>query len=130
MSSAPTPPAAPTPAGSPPPGTPANAETSITLISHSMLFYWWPIWFLGLIMALVTYFEDHRLAILPNKSTVVVDTAKSDDKNTVYQLITPKGETRSLKHAEEATQKPSEGDTFPARVSQKTWLGPLFCVVL
>lgn len=95
-----------------------------------MLFYWWPIWFLGMIMAAVTYFEDHRIAIVPAKTTVVVDTAKSDEKNTVYQLIAPNPPTRSLQHAETATQKPSEGDTFPTKVSQKTWLGPLFCVIL
>ena len=32
------------------------AKREITLISHSMLFYWWPIWLLGYVMAL-----DHVL---------------------------------------------------------------------
>jgi hypothetical protein len=125
MSSAPTPPAVP-PGGT----TPHSPEKPITLISHSMLFYWWPIWLLGYIMALVTFFEDHRLAVVPADSTLTADSGKSEQNVTAYTLKVKNPPTKSLDRAERATSTPGEGQPFPTRVSQKTWLGPLFCVVL
>src|SRR5262249_4709266 len=127
MSSALTPtPPAPVP---PPNGTPA-ARREITLISHSMLFYWWPIWLLGYMFALITYFEDHRLAILPPDSTVIGDTGRSEQDTTALTLIVKNPLTKSLDQAVHATSTPGEGATFKTRVSQKAWLGPIFCVVL
>ena len=122
MSSALTPPA-PVPAGPP-------AKREITLISHSMLFYWWPIWVIGYIFAAITGIENNRLAIVPDKTTVQVSKAESDDKNTVYKVTVPNPPTKSLDQAALATERQSEGDTFKMHVSQRTWLGPVFCTVL
>lgn len=112
---------------------PAQRKREIKLISHSMLFYWWPIWFLGFVMAAVTYFEDHRLAILPAGATV--SQAHTDDKgNSFYELgVPPGGATRSLTSGVEKSKAVPGGgavNAFPTRVSQKAWMGPVFCVVL
>lgn len=123
------------PSGSPhpaPPGSPSPAaKREITLISHSMLFYWWPIWLLGFTMALMTYFEDHRLAVLPSNTTVSLQ-PRSDEKSTFYELGVVKGmETKSLNDAVERSKTPGQTEnTFPTRVSHKSWMGPIFCVVL
>jgi hypothetical protein len=95
-----------------------------------MLFYWWPIWLLGFVMALVTYFEDHRILIVPANSTAAV--LPSDDKSDAFEIRTPKGtETKSLHNAVEASKTPGEQqNAFPTRVSQKAWMAPLFCVIL
>lgn len=124
MSTAPTPPA-------PVPGT-ASPRREITLISHSMLFYWWPIWLLGFVFAAVTYFEDHRLAVVPkdSKLSLVEDPDKTNDKTTTYILAVPNPPTKSLEHAVKATSTPGEGPTFKTRVSQKVWMAPVFCVIL
>ena len=51
--------------------SPQTAPTSITdqpevrIISHSSLFYWWPIWVLAFFMAVWTLIEDRRMAIVP-----------------------------------------------------------------
>jgi hypothetical protein len=129
MSTAPTPPPPPPPPHPVPHPVPP-AKRQITLISHSMLFYWWPIWLLGFIMAAVTYFEDHRLAVVPPGT--LVTKAKEDDKSTFYTLGIVKGsETNSLNEAVAATEKPGEARLpFPTRVSQKVWMAPIFCVVL
>jgi hypothetical protein len=118
----------------PPPSGPAPsaAKREITLISHSMLFYWWPIWLLGFALALATYIEDHRIAIVPPKSTIVKE--KEDEKSAFYTLGVVKGtETKSLEQAVERS-KPTPGaevvNAFPTRVSQMAWMGPVFCVVL
>jgi hypothetical protein len=127
MSTAPTPAAsgsrAPQPAAAP-------QRREITLISHSMLFYWWPIWLLGFVMAAVTYYENHRLAVVPAGSVVTKE--RETDSSTVYTIGVVKGtETRSLNQAVEHSQTPGQTDrVFPTRVSQKPWMGPVFCVVL
>ena len=111
-----------------PGATPGKRE--ITLVSHSMLFYWWPIWLLGFTMALITWMEDHRLAIVPADTTAAV--TSSDEKATTYAIAVKKGqETKSLSEAAEKSKTPGETTRiFPTRVSTKAWMGPLFCVVL
>ena len=73
MSTTPT----PTPNSSYPPpgatvvsGVETRANNEIKLISHSNLFYWWPIWMLAFFMAAWTYFENNRLAIVPADGTL------------------------------------------------------------
>ena len=40
-------------------------DTTIKIVSHSDLFYWWPVWAVGFVMALLTYQADHRVALVP-----------------------------------------------------------------
>jgi hypothetical protein len=35
------------------------------VVQHSMLFYWWPVWAVGFLLALVAYFEGTEMAIVP-----------------------------------------------------------------
>ena len=91
-----------------------------------MLFYWWPIWLLGIIMALITYFDHTRLAIVPDGSKLTE--TRSDEKGIYYELAVTKP-TQSLMEAKTATRTPGE-EAFKPRVSQKAWMGPVFCVVL
>jgi hypothetical protein len=99
-----------------------------------MLFYWWPIWVLGYVLALVTYIDNTRLAIVPHGSKVTELKGESDEKTAVYRLAVskdPKGATtKSLDQARAATENPGETDAFKPRVSEKAWMGPVFCVVL
>jgi hypothetical protein len=111
-----------------PPVPPAKRE--IALISHSMLFYWWPIWLLGFAMAVMTYAEDHRLAILPPGSKVTVESGGPDAETTTYRVGVKNPSTPSLESARKATEKAGTDPSFPIRVSQRAWMGPVFCVVL
>ncbi len=40
-------------------------DTTIKIVSHSDLFYWWPVWAVGFLMAFLTYQGDHRMALVP-----------------------------------------------------------------
>ncbi len=42
-----------------------NKPGEITVYHHSTLFYWWPVWLFGFIMAAVTYFSDKHMAVVP-----------------------------------------------------------------
>jgi hypothetical protein len=37
----------------------------IVIISHSTIFYWWPVWFVGFLMAAVTFLGGHLMALVP-----------------------------------------------------------------
>jgi len=107
----------------------ARGPRETKLVSHSPIFYWWPIWLLGYVMALLTLMENHRLAILPPNTKVEV-TKWADDARRVpteYKLEVP-GTSRQLERA--LTNAETGEPTFKARVSERAWMGPLYCVVL
>lgn len=52
--------------------TPAR-DKQITIISHSQLFYWWPVWVCGFIMAIISFVDGHRMVIIPGPSKVIRD---------------------------------------------------------
>ncbi|HEY1860723.1 MAG TPA: hypothetical protein VGG61_10235 [Gemmataceae bacterium] len=37
----------------------------VVIISHSPLFYWWPVWALGFLMAGLSYFQGYQMAFVP-----------------------------------------------------------------
>jgi hypothetical protein len=52
--------------------TPIEAPPrEVRIVAHSMLFYWWPVWAVGLLMAGLTWWDGHRLAIVPPGTQVV-----------------------------------------------------------
>ena len=62
----------------PPPAAPTDVVDSkpskpreLAVFHHSSLFYWWPVWLLGFILAGITAYEDHYLAIVPHGTTAV-----------------------------------------------------------
>lgn len=66
MSTAPPPVPPPQPAAAP--GTLPTDAKEIRIVSHSMLFYWWPVWAVGLIMGALSFVEGRRVAIVPESA--------------------------------------------------------------
>lgn len=48
----------------PPPAAPPNQE--IKIVSHCNLFYWWPVWAIGMLMGMLTFFDGGRIALVPD----------------------------------------------------------------
>src|SRR5262245_36314566 len=46
--------------------TGSSLQQDLPIYGHSALFYWWPVWFVGFIMTLLTYLDGHRMAVVPN----------------------------------------------------------------
>src|SRR5262245_23612826 len=42
-----------------------HGEEEVRLYSHSAILYWWPVWAVGFLMALLTYLEGSRMAVVP-----------------------------------------------------------------
>src|SRR6516165_7060903 len=54
------------------PKAPVEARPrEVYIVAHSMLFYWWPVWVVGLLMAGLTCLDGHRLAVVPAGTQVV-----------------------------------------------------------
>jgi hypothetical protein len=45
----------------------AAVPETVTVISHSTLFYWWPVWAVGFLMAILTFIDNHRMVIIPEE---------------------------------------------------------------
>jgi hypothetical protein len=91
----------------------------VTIIAHSMLFYWWPVWACGFIMAGLTCLDGHRLAIVP-AGTEVVEGIEGGRQ----ALVLPAG---ARLPEDPATGKPRE-PSF--RVASHSSYGAVFLVVV
>src|SRR4051794_26106429 len=49
---------------------PIPGEREVRVYQHSQLFYWWPVWVCGYIMAIWTATEGDHLAILPSGTKI------------------------------------------------------------
>jgi hypothetical protein len=68
--------------------TPGDEE--VRIYSHSSLFYWWPVWAVGFIMALITWADGYRMALVPHdtKAESARDVPGSGTRDV---LIVPEG---------------------------------------
>ena len=137
--STPTPtPSAPPGATVAPAGTPrTRASNEIKLISHSNLYYWWPVWVLAFFMAAWTYFENNRLAILPAGATILPIGEKTGKFALEYKLNEKDPNSgdaifanKQLHDATERSKTPEKLEPFVPRISANSALGSLFVVVL
>ena len=127
--------------GVPPPGAPKHVrETQITLVSHTNLFYCWPIWALAFMMALFTFLEGNRLAVVPSgtRLTEAKDARPINGVNyTEYTMQVPEArKTNSLISATaaftefNAEQNLQDNPIFKPRISGQSWPGGIFIVGL
>jgi hypothetical protein len=91
----------------------------VYIVAHSMLFYWWPVWVAGLLMAGLTWLDGHRLAVVPAGTQVVEGFDGGREA-----LVLPAG---SRLPQDPATGKPREPTL---RVASHSGYGVLFVVVM
>jgi hypothetical protein len=91
----------------------------VRIIDHNMLFYWWPVWAVGLLMAGLTWLDSHRLAIVPADTHAVEDIDGGREA-----LVLPVG---SHLPKDPATGKPREPTL---RVASNSGYGVIFVVVV
>ena len=128
----PTPTTAPPGATNAPAGPRTRANTEIKLVSHSNLYYWWPVWVLAFFMAGWTYFENTRLAIVPAHGEV----EKLGDGKYALTFKNDKKDPLNSRSLEDAAKLSSANtananlEVFRPRISANATLGSLFVVVL
>jgi hypothetical protein len=92
----------------------------VRIYSHSQLFYWWPVWVCGYLMAIWTWWDGHRLAIVPPGTTVT----RTD--NTTFVLHTKKDVSAS----DQLAQAVDNPDGFHQRVALNSRLGVVFVIIV
>ena len=104
--------AAPTgPLAAPAPHLTREGPTAITIISHSNLYYWWPVWAFGFVMTIVTWTEGYVMAVVPHSAVVYVDVTKGEfetsARNEKGEVVTTPHE---IKGPSLVIQAPQAGD--------------------
>ncbi len=118
------------PAPEPAPLTPPGKD-EVIVVSHSNIFYWWPVWAVGFLMAIWTLIDGHRMVTLPTKSEVVSGadvTYKDGTKKVTVEnrdvVILP--ENKQLARAP-GSDRPVQPRVHMARNKN---LGVIFCMTL
>jgi hypothetical protein len=57
------------------------APSEIRVISHSNLFYWWPVWFVGFLLTFLTLINGHYMVIVPSDAVTLMDAAVTAENN-------------------------------------------------
>jgi hypothetical protein len=98
--------------------------SSVRIIGHSDLFYWWPVWAVGFLMAFLTYLDGSRMAVVP--AGTVAEKARQvqgvDGPRDV--LILPAGRESPVDETAGAPEQPR------LRVARSNSLGSVFVTVL
>ncbi len=104
----------------------------IVIYSHSTLFYWWPVWFFGFIMALVTFIDGRVMAIVPKETKaeqkrvipwLKTDAAQKEEEYTKDVLVVMKGQLPVNKDTKEVIQP-------HLHISNSKNVGVLFVTIL
>ncbi len=126
-------------------GESVPARDEIRVYSHSNLFYWWPVWFFGLIFAMLTWIDGGRLAIVHHDSLLVREKVMVNGaEKTQSRILSPDDGYRMDKVVATATDSErdaltKEGVSVPAgaelksikpRVSHRSWMGPSFLFIM
>ena len=132
MSTTPTPGTQPAPAVTLTP----PAEREIRIYSHSHLFYWWPVWAVGFLMAILTFANGGALAIVPPGTQGVRNAKveyKEDDQLKSASprdvLVLPEGKRLHPDAGRKATEQPPPDNPRLHMAFSKNY-GVVFAVVL
>jgi hypothetical protein len=98
-------------------------KREILIVSHSSLFYWWPVWAVALLMGLITWFSGDHMATVPHKS-FEVHNAKSIVVTEADGTIKPPFENR------DAVILPEKATLRELNVTSSKNLGVFFCATL
>lgn len=102
---------------------PLERKREITVVSHSFLFYWWPVWAFGFILAAITFFEGDRMTTVPAGTKPATSQAIAGFDGERDLLVLPKG----AHLAKDRNGNPAEPRL---RMTSNKNLGVLFCIIV
>jgi hypothetical protein len=72
---------------------PDSRPREVVIISHSPLFYWWPVWAIGFLMAALSYFQGYQMAFVPRDTVAERNVQIAGQEGPRDVLIVPKGQS-------------------------------------
>ena len=103
---------------------PAADEPRIKIVSHSDLFYWWPVWAVGFLMAFLTYQGGHRMAIVPDGTVAEQGRRVEGHEGPRDVLVVPPGKVLPVDKETGTLAQPR------LRMAMSNSLGAVFATVL
>jgi hypothetical protein len=103
-----------------------SAQNELRIVSHSNLFYWWPVWFVGYIMAALTMIDGHLMVVVPR------DTEAAHVTEKVSAEIKGENKQKNLEGMDVLVPKSTETKLSKPklRMAQNKNLGVIFCIIL
>jgi len=100
-----------------------ESPQAVRVVSHSNLFYWWPVWVVGFTMALVTWLQRDLMAVVPPDTKAHKEIDFLGEKRPAYVLpAAPEG-----RKGEAALRQFSDPRLH---ISHSKTLGVIFCITL
>jgi hypothetical protein len=118
-----------TPVATVPPTAPEQPVTTvpdqeIRIYGHNNLFYWWPVWAVAFLFALLTYLDRHVMAVVPYGTQVEQAKVADGSDQSRQVLVPPPGQPVT-------TPSPADGDPNPKLlVSPNNNYGVVFVAVI
>ncbi len=99
-------------------------HSSVKIIGHSALFYWWPVWAVGFLMAFLTYLDGNYMAIVPAGTVAEKARQVQGVEGPRDVLILPANRELPIDETTGVAEQPV------LRVSRSNSLGSVFVTVL
>ncbi len=121
----------------PAPSLSAN-DRELKIVSHSNLFYWWPVWAVGFLMSLLTWLDGGRMVVVPTDTDVsrtwqvVTDAGGTTETREGYLVKKSDGKHTHHLAPDKAEAGGSLPDPTPAKLhmSHTGTYGVIFCATL
>src|SRR5262249_35206246 len=83
-----------------------NRPREVVVLSHSPLFYWWPVWAVGFLMAALSYWQGYRVAFVPRGTTAERGVEVAGQRGPRDVLIAPAGQALPADPASNELEQP------------------------
>lgn len=103
---------------------PPTPPSEVVLISHSPIFFWWPVWLVGFLLAAVTYLDNQLMAVVPVGTVAVNQRTVAGYDGPRDILVVPQGKKLPLDKVTGAIAQPR------LRMAASNSLGMIFAVIL
>src|SRR5262249_21009509 len=103
---------------------PDDRPTEVVVISHSPLFYWWPVWAVGFVMAGLSYWQGDQVAFVPPGTVAERGARVEGHEGPRDALIAPAGQ--KLPAASDSDELKQPG----LRMSESNSLGVIWAMTL
>jgi hypothetical protein len=111
------------------PASEAKPKREVVVVSHSSLFYWWPVWVLGYIMAGITLLDHHYMTTVPSGAAMYAE-ASGTLKGKTGEKQEVQSSTLTKQDVIVAADEKSRFEEPHLYMTSRRYLGVVYSIVL